>query len=109
MRGGRYLSPRDFWTNTRFDFADRRSLVVHVLHSHESHVSVTFSAVDPPERVISVIGSCFDAVIESSLPHVPEARRAVWHQEAAGLDGRVHVQSPLTSLTDDTPVSVFGA
>jgi len=106
FRGGRSFHLDRFWR----DIAYNRESILFVCADTPSSISVSFSAMEPPEAVADVIGTCFDA----ALSHIGRGDLttdiAGWQAQYAEVDPRVQVATPWSSIDESMRgITIFAA
>lgn len=106
FRGGRSFDLDGFWR----DIAQNREQILFVCADSPSSISVSFSAMEVPEAVADVIGTCFDA----ALSHIGRGRSTAdfmrWQAQYAEVDPRVQVATPWSSIDESMrETTIFAA
>jgi hypothetical protein len=110
--GQGYFEARRFWSDLTKDVKD---LLVFVAAPMPADVSVSFPAVDEPDRIADAIEHIFDGIIYSRGRRAPSSKEGLeiwdrWVDLNQGLDPRVAINSPWSIIDDSTtPVTLFGA
>jgi hypothetical protein len=105
----RTVDVSDFWHAS--SFAAARSLVVHLVAEHSSHISLTFAAADDDQAIADAIGDALEAFLSVSRHgYLEENEEQRWRRRALRTDYRV-IHATGWNIVDETtiPISSFGA
>jgi hypothetical protein len=93
---------------------DAKDLLVFVSAPSPASVSISFPAVDDPDRIADAIEHIFDGIIAHRGHRLPATANGLeawdrWVETNQGLDPRIAINSPWAIIDDSaTPVTLFG-
>lgn len=106
FRGGRSFHLDRFWQ----DIAQSRDQLLFVCADSPSSISVSFSAMEAPDAVADVIGTCFDAALTHIGRGQPSTDLMEWQAQYTEVDPRVQVATPWSSIDESMRgITIFAA